>query len=105
MDFEWSVHKLLEGRDAPKKRLVATVSFAVEPQKLMGGGGGENTAFSGGKGGSAAKKHPHNGAKAPPPTKKKNSLRGVFFCVPPRGKARETGKIRGFLMNALYQKK
>ena len=33
---DWSVHKLLEGRDAPIKILVATVSFALEPQKPMG---------------------------------------------------------------------
>ena len=30
------VHKLLEGRDSPIKGLVATVSFAVEPQESMG---------------------------------------------------------------------
>ena len=33
---DWSVHKLLEGRDAPIKFLIATVLFAVEPQKPMG---------------------------------------------------------------------
>ena len=36
MHFDWSVHKLLEGRDAPIKNLVATVSFALEPQKPLG---------------------------------------------------------------------
>ena len=35
--YDCSVHKLLESRDAPIKSLVATVSFTVEPQKLMRG--------------------------------------------------------------------
>ena len=36
MHFDWSVHKLLEGRDTPIRNVIATVSFAVEPQKPMG---------------------------------------------------------------------
>ena len=37
MHRDWSVWKLLEGRDVTIKSLVATVSFAVEPQKANGG--------------------------------------------------------------------
>ena len=36
MHCDWSVHKLLEGRDVLIKRLIATVSFAVEQQKPIG---------------------------------------------------------------------